>query len=133
MLQAAGINTELQVIEWATHLDQYTSGKYQMMAFSYSARMDPALNFEQVSGNKDKKPRKVWDNPEALKLIDEAFVVSDTAKRQAIFDQLHTLFVADAAMLPMYNSTNTAAMKKNVQGYKAWVGATPRAWNVSVN
>lgn len=131
MMQAAGINTELQVIEWATHLDQYTSGKYQMMAFSYSARLDPALNYEQVSGNKDKQPRKVWDNPEGLELIGQAFVESDPAKRQAIFDKVHTMFVQDAALLPMYNSTSIAATAKSVQGYKAWVADKPRLWNVS--
>lgn len=133
MMQAAGINAELQVIEWATHLDQYTSGNYQMMAFSYSARLDPALNYEQVSGNKEKQPRKVWDNPEALKLIDQAFVVSDKAERQAIFDKLHTMFVQDTPMLPMFNSTSIAAAAKNVQGYKAWVADKARLWNVSVN
>ena len=132
MMQAAGINTDLQVIEWATHLDQYSSGKYQMMAFSYSARLDPALNYEQVSGDKDKQPRKVWDNAQGLELIGEAFVESDKAKRQAIFDKIHTLFVEDTAMLPMYNSTSMAATAKNVQGFKAWVADKPRAWNVSV-
>src|SRR5262249_51767480 len=77
MMQAIGINVDLQVVEWATHLDQYTSGKYQMMSFAYSARLDPALSYESIAGDKDKQPRKVWDDPEALKLIDQAFVVSD--------------------------------------------------------
>lgn len=133
MMQAVGINVELQVIEWATHLDQYTAGTYQMMTFSYSARLDPALNYEQVSGNKDKQPRKVWDNPDGLALIDQAFVVADKAERQAIFDKLHTMFTEDVPMLPMFNSTSTAVVAKNVQGYKAWVADKPRLWNVSVD
>src|SRR5262249_53066681 len=73
MMQAAGINVDLQVIEWGTQLDEYTSGKYQMMSFSYSARMDPALSYESIAGNKDKQPRKVWDDPKALALLDQAF------------------------------------------------------------
>jgi len=133
MMQAVGINVELQVLEWATHLDLYSSGNYQMMTFSYSARLDPALNYEQASGNKDKQPRKVWDNAAALELIGQAFVENDRAKRQAIFDQLHALFLADTAMLPMFNSVSTAAFAKNVQGYQSWVADKPRLWNVSVN
>lgn len=133
MMQAVGINVELQVIEWATHLDLYTAGSYQMMTFSYSARLDPALNYEQVSGNKDKQPRKVWDNPEGLELIGQAFVVRDRAERQAIFDKLHRLWIEDTAMLPMYNSVASAAAAKNVEGFKVWVADKPRLWNVLVN
>jgi len=42
-----------------------------MMAFSYSPRFDAALSYESVTGNKDKEPRKVWDNPKALVLLRE--------------------------------------------------------------
>jgi peptide/nickel transport system substrate-binding protein len=70
MLQAVGINAEVEVLEWATQLDRYNKGNYQMMVFSYSARLDPALSYEQFSGPKDKQSRKVWDNPQALALID---------------------------------------------------------------
>jgi len=133
MLQAAGVNVELQVLEWGAHLDLYSSGNYQMMTFSYSARLDPALNYEQVSGNKDKQPRKVWDNAAALELIGEAFVVNDKAERQAIFDRLHGMFLEDGAMLPMWNSISTAVMAKNVQGFQSWVADKPRLWNVTLN
>lgn len=45
-----------------------------MMAFSYSARSIP--RFEQVSGNTDNQPRKVWNNRRPV-LTDEAFLVSE--------------------------------------------------------
>ncbi len=48
-----------------------------MEATSYSPRFDVALGFEQISGPKDKQPRKVWENPEALALIDKAMQVTD--------------------------------------------------------
>jgi peptide/nickel transport system substrate-binding protein len=133
MMQAAGINVDLQVIEWATQLDQYTSGKYQMMSFSYSARLDPALSYESIAGDKDKQPRKVWDDPEALKLLDQAFVVSDKVARQAIFDKLHALFIEDVPMIEMFNDTSMAAVSKQVEGYKSWVADKPRLWNVTAH
>ena len=74
MMQAAGINAEIEVLEWATQLDRYNKGKYQMQSFSYSARLDPALSYEQFAGPKDKQPRKVWENPKALALLDKAYV-----------------------------------------------------------
>ncbi len=62
MMQAVGINAQIEVLDWATQLDRYNKGNYQMMSFSYSSRLDPALSYEQFSGPKDKQPRKVWEN-----------------------------------------------------------------------
>lgn len=60
MLQAAGINARVTTMEWATQLERYQSGRYQMMTFTYSARFNPALAFEQLVGDKTKQKRKVW-------------------------------------------------------------------------
>jgi peptide/nickel transport system substrate-binding protein len=51
MMQAVGINAQIEVLEWATQLDRYNSGNYQMSSFTYSSRLDPALSYEQFSGN----------------------------------------------------------------------------------
>ncbi len=48
MLQSAGINAEIEVLDWATQLDRYNKGNYQMQSFSFSARFDPAIAFEQI-------------------------------------------------------------------------------------
>ena len=42
MLQAAGINAELEVLDWAAQLDNYLAGKFQIQSFGYSARLDPS-------------------------------------------------------------------------------------------
>src|SRR5690606_37000035 len=60
MLQAVGVNARIDVLEWATHLDRFNTGNFQLSSFSYSSRMDPALSYEQFSGDKAKQPRKVW-------------------------------------------------------------------------
>jgi len=133
MLQQAGIAAEIEVLEWATQLDRYSKGDYQMMSFSYSARLDPVLNFEMFSGDKAKQPRKVWDNKEALALIDEAMVVSDPARRQALFDRLQALYLADMPMIMLYNGPEIAATRQGVAGYKPWAASQPRLWGVTVN
>ncbi|MGQ3028726.1 MAG: ABC transporter substrate-binding protein, partial [Ferrovibrionaceae bacterium] len=61
MLQAVGIAVDHEVIEWGTQLDRYLAGKYQMMAFPYSARLEPSLSFDALMGPKETEPRKVWD------------------------------------------------------------------------
>ena len=72
MAQAVGINIEIEVLDWAAQLDRYNKGDYQAMAFTYSARLDPSLSYEMLTGPKATQPRKVWDNPEAQELLRES-------------------------------------------------------------
>lgn len=130
MMQAVGLNVEIDVMEWATQLDRYQKGNYQMMSFSYSARFDPALSYEQISGPKDKQSRKVWEDAEALKLLARVMTVTETAERQKLFDALHRRFLETVPMIMLYNGVDTSAMSKRVEGFEPWLGAKPRLWGV---
>ncbi|WP_202964573.1 ABC transporter substrate-binding protein [Inquilinus limosus] len=131
MAQEAGLNIELEVIDWATQQDRYLAGTYQIMSHGFSARLDPSLSFEMFSGDKARQPRKVWDNPEAAKLLAESMAVEDPAKRQALFDRLEALYRGDVAMITLYSGVRTSAARANVVGYKGWALGSPRAWGVS--
>jgi peptide/nickel transport system substrate-binding protein len=131
MAQEAGINIEIETLDWATLLDRYTAGNYSAMSFTYSARLDPSLSFDMVSGNKDKSPNKVWDNPEGLNLITESATVSDEKQRQSLFDKLEGMIRADVPLIPLYSGTRIGAVRANVDGYKTWPVGYPRMWGVS--
>ncbi|WP_439499388.1 ABC transporter substrate-binding protein [Bosea sp. (in: a-proteobacteria)] len=131
MLKAAGINAEIEVLEWATQLDRYSKGNYQMQAFPYSGRLDPALSFESMTGPKDKQPRKLWDDPAVQELLDRSMVVSDRAERQKIFDELHKRFIADVPMVMLYNGIVAGVTSKRVKGYVSTMMSLPRLWEVS--
>ncbi|CAM5761173.1 ABC transporter substrate-binding protein [Bosea minatitlanensis] len=132
MLQAAGIKAEIEILEWATQLDRFAKGNYQMMSFSYSARIDPAQSYNQFSGPKDKLPSKVWDNREADALIEKATLVGDPAERKAIFDRLHRMMLADVPLIFLYNQVDTAVVSKRLQGFAPWVASKPRLWEVGI-
>ncbi|HET7037724.1 MAG TPA: peptide ABC transporter substrate-binding protein [Thermomicrobiaceae bacterium] len=46
-----------------------------------------------------------WSNPDFDKLVDQAAVLSDQAKRKDLHQQAEKILVNDAAYIPMYNST----------------------------
>lgn len=133
MAKEAGINIELEVLEWGTQQDRYLSGSYQLMSHGFSARLDPSLSFEMFSGDKAEQPRKVWDNPEAQKLLAESMEIAEPEKRQAIFDKLEAMFRTDVPMIVLYSEVRTGAVRSNVSGYKSWAMGQPRAWGVSVS
>ncbi|WP_186418461.1 ABC transporter substrate-binding protein [Bosea sp. CS1GBMeth4] len=132
MLQAAGINSEIEVLEWATQLDRYSKGNYQMMSFSYSARIDPAQSYNQFSGAKDTYPSKAWDSRRADELIEKATITADEAERQKLFDELHKLMLADAPLIFLYNQVDTAMVSKRLRGFAPWVASKPRLWEVGL-
>ena len=132
MLQAVGLKVEIEVLEWATQLDRYNKGNYQIQAFPYSGRMDPSLSFESMTGPKDKQPRKLWDDPAVQALLEKSMIVADKAERQAIFDELHKRFLADVPMVMLYNGIAAGAVGKRVNGYVSSLTSLPRLWEVSL-
>lgn len=126
----AGINLELEVLDWAVELDRYTKGTYQVMSFNYGARLDPTVSFDMVAGPKATQPRKVWDNPEAQALIVRSAQETDKAARQAVFDALEARFRSDVPMINLFSSVEASAARASVEGYKGWALNQPRAWGV---
>ena len=109
-----------RTIEWATQLERYQKGNYQLQSFSYSARLDPALSYESVTGPKAKQPRKVWDNPEAQELLEKSMDVTRPAERQKLFDELHRRQIDDVPIIVLYNNLDTSRGVQAHQGLCAW-------------
>lgn len=130
MLQAAGINAKVTTMEWATQLERYQAGRYQMMTFTYSARFNPALAFEQIVGDKTKQKRKVWGDADAITMTDQLATLDDKAEVQALTDQLHQKMIADVPLIVFYPGLDIVAHRKVITGYKSWLAAAARLWNV---
>jgi peptide/nickel transport system substrate-binding protein len=84
------------------------------------------------SGDKTKQPRKVWDNPEALELIQKSMASTDRAQRQQMFDRLEAKMREDVPAIFMYSSVNTSAVRSYVSGYRSWPLGLPRLWGVAM-
>jgi peptide/nickel transport system substrate-binding protein len=132
MARRAGIEFELEVVDWATELDRFQRGAYQAMAFAYSARLDPSFSYGALIGRKRLEPRKVWDDPEAAALLAESMAGEDRVGRQAAFDALHRRLLEQVPMLVLFNSVDIAATRANVDGFAVWRATQPRFWGVTV-
>ena len=132
MARQAGIQIEIDTLDWATQLSHYNAGTYQAMAFGYSARMDASLSLETLIGDKNADTRKVWEDPEARVLLERSRLTAEPAERQAIFDQLQALFLQQAPAVSLYNSARIAAVRSNVVGYAGWSAAQQRLWGVGL-
>jgi len=131
LLQAAGINARIEVLDWASQLSNYQSGRFQISSFSYSARFDPALTYDLLLGDKQQRRTVQWESPVATKLLATALESSNEAVRRATFEQLHAAMAADVPIIGLYNGISMTALAPGVTGYRTWAGATPMLWGVS--
>ncbi len=132
MGQLAGINIQVEAVEFSTMLDAFLKGKYQLMVFFTAPSLDPLFNYDRFTGAKRHDPAKVWDDSQAQSLVFQAMNEPDPARRQHIIDTLHLLFLKDLPMLPMQTSLNIAAARKHIKCFAAWPGLWPRFWGVRI-
>lgn len=133
MLQTAGINSAVEVLEWGAQQDRWQKGNYQIMAFGYSSRMDAALSYEAVMGPKDSQPRKVWEDKAALELLGQVTNETRDAERQKLFDQLHVAMIDQVPIIPIFNTLSVGASRKSVKGYASNVFSAPLLWETEKN
>jgi peptide/nickel transport system substrate-binding protein len=129
MLQSVGVNAEIEVLEWASQLDRFNSGNFQIMAFNYSNRPDPVLAYRTIVGSKAERPNAIWDDAAVIPLVEAALQEPDKAKRQAMLDDLHTRFLAAVPMVMLANGLDVGVSGPHVSGYRTWQGFA-RLWGV---
>jgi len=133
LLSQAGINVKLQVLEWGTQADDFHSGNFQLMSFGYSARIEPALMYGDVLGDKSRNPMVQWENPQARALLRSLDSVTDNSTRKEVFAQLHQMMLADAPMIVLYDSPDLTLVSNRLHGMGTWPLRTKRFFNVTKN
>ncbi len=132
MARRAGINLDIQIADWASTVALYGSGGYQALLFGFSAKLDPAFNFDLLIGDKKKDPRKVWDSITAHTLYADAVQATGDAARQAAFDRLDAAFRRELPAIILFSSRRISAWRANVHGLRPWPAAQQRLWNVGL-
>ncbi len=130
MMAAVGINAQIEVLDWATQLQNYLGGKFQMSSFAYSSRLDPSLGYASVVGDKARMPSAQWDDATARDLLDRAGKTEDQAERQKLFEELHARMAEAVPILGLYNDVMVTGAGAKVRGYRPWATGLERYWGV---
>ncbi len=131
LLAQAGITVKLRVVEWAKQINDYRSGKFQLMSFGYSARIEPSLMYGDVLGKKDENPMVQWENPKALALLESLENVTDQNQRSKVFAQLHAMMLADVPMIVLNDTPDVTLVSSHVHGMGTWPLGMKRFFNVT--
>ena len=124
----AGINIEILPGDGRQTLTKYRARQHDMYIGSWGADYwDPHTNADTFARNPDNsenpksKPlawRNAWDIPDLTKQADAAVLERDAKKRKAMYEKMQADFRKDSPFVMIYQQTEVAAMRSNVQGLK---------------
>jgi peptide/nickel transport system substrate-binding protein len=132
MLRQAGINAELEVLDWATQFKNYSEGRYQMMVMGFSARPDPTMMMDVFVGDKDKRRNAVFDDPRAIELLKASGAEPRPEARRRHFVEIHKRMIDDSSVVGLFNYVEADAVRDRVKGYAPWALGKPRLWGVKL-
>ena len=124
----AGINIEILPGDGRQTLTKYRARQHDMYIGGWGADYwDPHTNADTFARNPDNsenpksKPlawRNAWDIPDLTKQADAAALERDGKKRKAMYEKMQADFRKDSPFVMIYQQTEVAAMRSNVQGLK---------------
>lgn len=132
MLQQAGINAQLEVMEFATQLQTQSKGTYQAMVMAFSARPDETLMLDVFVGDSAKRVNAVTDDPAIQEMVNRSGVTADPEERRALFAQIHAALLEDATTIILFNRVEAEGLSDKVSGYARWSMGMPRFWGVRI-
>lgn len=130
MLTQAGFKVELEVLDWATQLDNYLKGNFQLQSFGYSARFDPAQMYAAFIADKGKNPAAQWEDPQAINTLADSGSTLDEAKRKEDFRKLHAMMREQIPIIGLYYDPVIEAVHPRVKNYASWAPGKTITWGV---
>jgi peptide/nickel transport system substrate-binding protein len=118
MAAEAGFDLKIRVTEFATSLKQAEAGEYQAYLLAWSGRIDPDGNSYIFLHSSAPQNYSDWRNAEADKALDEARLITDMAKRKAIYEKLTKLESEEEPLLYLYHRRLLIAHTAKLEGYK---------------
>lgn len=117
MAAEIGINLKIRVTEFATSLKEAEEGNYQAFMLAWSGRIDPDGNSYIFHVSNAPQNYGGYKNPAVDKLFNDARLVSDMAKRKAIYKQVTDTLLHEGSIIYLYHRRVFIAHVKKLEGY----------------
>lgn len=138
----AGVKMEIIPGDGKQTLTKYRARKHDLYIGQWGTDYwDPNTNADTFASNPDNKDdasaktlawRNAWDIPELTKETKAAVLERDTAKREQMYIDLQKKLLDDGPFVILFQQTEVAAYRNNVENYKLGVTFTTNSvYNVS--
>ena len=117
MTAEAGFEVNLLASDFATQLKEMQQGNFESDLRAWSGRIDPDGNIHQFVTCKGNLNDGRYCNPEMDKLLNEARLISDEAKRVEKYKAVVEILQKDYPLIYLYVEPRIFAMTKKLQGF----------------
>ncbi len=129
-LKPAGIDMQIEKLEFGTQLDQTDKGDFQASALGWSGRPDPDLNIYDFMFTGGANNSSQFSNATVDAQLKVARAESDEAKRKAAYDQVMQIVNDQVPYVYLYHQNNVFAMSAQVTGFTYVADGIIRAANM---
>ena len=117
--QNLGVQVNVQQVEWATYLNDLKRRKFQIFGVTsgwIADYADPQDFLDILFHSKSYENHMGYNSPALDKLLEQARVEQDNAKRMKLYQEAEQLIVNDAPVIPLHNSREYWLVKPYVKG-----------------
>jgi len=133
-LAVIGIDVEIQILEWATYLEQTAEGLHDMFLLGWVTMTGdadygifPLWHSDEIGGAN----RFFYDNPVVDDLLERARVSSSPAERDALYREVTEILVYDAPAIFLFHPDSTVATN-GLDGMIVDFTVTPHFFNATL-
>ncbi len=115
--QELGIEIELRQVEWADYLNGLDERRYPLFNLGWIADYPDPQNFLQVLFESTSPNNyAAYSDPQVDRLLQEAAVEQDPARRQALYQEVERRILEDASIIPLTHDVSYSLTKPYVRG-----------------
>lgn len=134
-LNQAGIDAEINSLEWGTMLSDFLNGNFGAMAFSVPFKVDPDRHYYNfLHPDSPQYSNYSEDQPDAQRmydLLDQGRSNTDQDERKEIYTELQGLINKNVPWISVAHSSNILGLRESVQGNPTWLLPYNRFWALS--
>jgi peptide/nickel transport system substrate-binding protein len=116
-IKEAGLNMEIQVLEFATIVTNALKGEYQAAGIVWIGDVDPDGYVYPLFYTKAGFNIAQYSNPQMDRLLNEGRATLDMNKRADVYKQVQKILYEDQPMVVWYSAPQISTVRKNVQNY----------------
>jgi peptide/nickel transport system substrate-binding protein len=116
-IKEAGFNMDIQLIEFATIVQNGNTGDYQALNLGWSGNVDPDGDLYPLFYTKSGFNFAKYSNPAFDKLLDDGRINLEQAKRAQAYKDAQNIMLQDQEMVVVYSQPQISTVRKNVQNY----------------
>lgn len=121
MLMEAGINAEIDLLEWGTFFSDVVEARVQIYLLGWYGVIDPdgyRFFHSGMTPPDGGANRMYYENPEVDALIEKARTTVDIEEREDLTEEIYSILTYDLPMIFLYSLPDRAAYRKGLVGFE---------------